>query len=73
LPASPIFISISIPEQQAIPDEDGPAVAGLVSKPVLFRQAAERSRVIVDAYGPAGVAPSNFGRDALRDENLIAW
>ena len=59
-----MFVSVAVPNQEAILDFDRPAIPLLISEPILFQQTAQRAWMIIHAHYAASIDCGRFIWDA---------
>src|SRR6516225_5852538 len=68
-----MLFSITIPDQKAISDFDPPLIPLLIPKAIVFWQAAQRTRVVIDAHHAASVLRGHVARYTLFGQFFPIW
>ena len=50
-----MFVSVAVPNQEAIPDFDGPPIPLLIPEPIMFQQTTQRARMVIHAHYAASI------------------
>jgi len=63
-----MFVSVAVPNQEAISHFDRPEMPVLISEPIMFQQTAQRVGMIIHAHYAASIDCGRFIWDAPLDQ-----